>query len=63
MYQFHYDYVLKTSQIVKLLTDPDSLVYEIKNGIAYNQCFKVNTYFISVDIQKILFIMIVQTKK
>ena len=33
MYQFHYDYVLKTFDNVKLLfTDTDSLVYEIKNG-------------------------------
>ena len=41
MYQFHYDYVLKTFDDVKLLfTDTDSLVYEIKNGKVYDQCFK-----------------------
>ena len=41
MYQFHYDYVLKTFDNVKLLfTDTDSLVYEIKNGTIYEQCFK-----------------------
>ena len=41
MYQFHYDYVLKTSDNGKLLfTDTDSLVYEIKNGNVYDQCFK-----------------------
>ena len=41
MYQFHYDYVLKTFDNVKLLfTDTDSLVYEIKNGNFYDQCFK-----------------------
>ena len=41
MYKFHYDYVLKTFNGVKLLfTDTDSLVYEIKNGNAYEQCFK-----------------------
>ena len=41
MYQFHYDYVLKTFNNVKLLfTDTDSLVYEIKNGNVYEQCFK-----------------------
>ena len=41
MYQFHYDYVLKTFSNVKLLfTDTDSLVYEIKNDNVYDQCFK-----------------------
>ena len=41
MYQFHYDYVLKTFNGVKLLfTDTDSLVYEIKDGNVYDQCFK-----------------------
>ena len=41
MYQFHYDYVLKIFDDVKLLfTDTDSLVYEIKDGNAYEQCFK-----------------------
>ena len=41
MYQFHYDYVLKTFNDVKLLfTDTDSLVYEIKGGNVYEQDFK-----------------------
>ena len=41
MYQFHYDYVLKTFNSVKLLfTDTDSLVYEIKNDNVYDHCFK-----------------------
>ena len=41
MYQFHYDYVLKTFDNVKLLfTDTDSLVYEIKDDNVYDQCFK-----------------------
>ena len=41
MYQFHYDYVLKTFDNVKLLiTDTDSLVYEIKGSNVYEQCFK-----------------------
>ena len=41
MYQFHYGYVLKTFDNVKLLfTDSDSLVCEIKNGNVYYQCFK-----------------------
>ena len=41
MYQFHYDYVLKTFDNVKLLfTDTDSLVYEIKDGNVYDWCFK-----------------------
>ena len=41
MYQFHYDYVLKTFNGVKLLfTDTDSFVYEIKDDNVYDQCFK-----------------------
>ena len=41
MYQFHYDYVLKTFNDVKLLfTDTDSLVYEIRGGNVYEQCFR-----------------------
>ena len=41
MYQFHYNYVIKTFDNVKLLfTDTDSLVYEIKGGNVYDQCFK-----------------------
>ena len=41
MYQFHYDYVLKTFDNVKLLfTDTDSLVYDIKGCNVYGQCFK-----------------------
>ena len=41
MYGFHHNYVLKTFNNVKLLfTDTDSLVYEIKNGNFYEQCFK-----------------------
>ena len=41
IYQFHYDYVLKTFGNAKLLfTDTDSLVYEIKGSNAYDKCFK-----------------------
>ena len=41
MYQFHYDYVLKVFDNVKLLlTDTDSLVDEIKGDNVYDQCFK-----------------------
>ena len=54
MYQFHYDYVLKTFDNVKLLfTDTDSLVYQIKNGNVYDQCFKVFCMMI-VQIKKCL---------
>ena len=46
MYQFHYDYVLKTFDSVKLLfTDTDSLVYEIKDSNVYEQCFKDKELF------------------
>ena len=40
MYQFHYDYVLTTFDAKLLFTDTDSLVYEIKDGNVYDQCFK-----------------------
>ena len=40
MYQFHYDYVLKTFNAKLLFTDTCSLVYEIKDGNIYDQCFK-----------------------
>ena len=41
IYQFHYDYVLETFNDLKLLfTDTDSLVYEIRSGNVYEQCFK-----------------------
>ena len=41
MYQFHYDYVLKTFNNAKFLfTDTDNLVYEIKGSKLYDQCFK-----------------------
>ena len=64
MYQFHYDYVLKTFNIAKLLfTDTDSLVYEINGDNVYEQCFKTKIYLILVDIQKIVCIMTFQTKK
>ena len=35
-----YDYVLKTFNSKLLFTDTDSLVYEIKDGNVYDQCFK-----------------------
>ena len=40
MYQFHYNYVLKTFDAKFLFTDKHSLVYEIKGGNVYDQCFK-----------------------
>ena len=46
MCQFHYDYVLKTFNNVKLLfTDTGSLVYETKNSNVYDQCFKDKDLF------------------
>ena len=46
MYQFHYDYILKIFDNVKLLfTDTDSLVYEIKGKNVYEQCFKDKELF------------------
>ena len=46
MYQFYYNYVLKTFDNVRLLfTDTDSLVYGIKGVNVYDQCFKDNHLF------------------
>ena len=46
MYQFRYDYVLKTFNSVKLLfTHSDRLVYEIKDNNVYDQCFKDKQLF------------------
>ena len=45
MYKFHYDYVLKTFDLKLLSTDTDSLVYEIKGGNVYEQCFKDKELF------------------
>ena len=46
MYPFHYDYVLKTFNDAKLLfTDTDSLVYEIRFGNVYEQCYKEKHLF------------------
>ena len=46
MYQFHYDYVLRTFNDAKLLfTDAGSLVYEIRDGNVYQQCFKDKKLF------------------
>ena len=41
MYQFDYDYVLKTFDNVKLLfIDTNILVYDIRNNNVYDQCFE-----------------------
>ena len=42
MYQFHYGWALKTlyKNIKLLFTGTDSLVYEIRGGNVYKQCFK-----------------------
>ena len=45
MYRFRYDYVLKTFDVKLLLTDTDSLVYEIKGCDIYEQCFKDTEFF------------------
>ena len=46
MYQFHYDYVLKTFKSAKLLfTGTNSLVYEINGDNVYEQCFKDKDLF------------------
>ena len=60
MYQFHYDYILKTFNNKKLLfTDTDSLVYEIRGKNVYEQRFKD----LIVDMIKIIFILTTVIKK
>ena len=64
MHQFHHNYVLKKIDNVKLLfTDTDSLVYEIKDGNVYDQCFKDKHLFDFRGYSEILFIMMIQIKK
>ena len=45
MYQFHYDYVLKTFNAKLLFTDTDSLVYEITGSNVYEKCFEDRNLF------------------
>ena len=46
MYQFHYDYILKNFNSIKLLfTDTDSLVCKIKDDNVCDQCFKEKYLF------------------
>ena len=63
MYNFHYDYVLKAFNTKLLLTDTDSLCYEMISDNVYEQCFKDKELFNLVDMMKIVSIMIVQIKK
>ena len=57
MHKFHYDYVMTKYNAKLLFTDTNSLVYEISSDSVYEICL------ILVNIQKILIIMIFQTKK
>ena len=64
MYQFHYDWTLKTFKGVNLLfTDTDSLIYEIRVEMFMIFVIKISTCLVSVDIPKILNIFMIQTKK
>ena len=45
MYKFHYDYVYNKYDAKLLLTDTDSLVYEINSNDVYEQCFKDKELF------------------
>ena len=60
MYKFHYDYVLKTFNDVKLLfTDTDSLVMKLRVVIFMNSVLRINTCLILADIEEILCIMMI----
>ena len=65
MYQFHYDYVIKAFNNAKLLfTETDSLVYEIKGCNVYMiNALKIKNYFILVNMIKIVFILMIVTRK
>ena len=61
MYQFHYDYALKTfDNDAKLLcTDTDSLVYEIKRGNVYEPCSRDKHLFNFSGYPKIVCIIVI----
>ena len=60
MYKFHYDYVLKTFNDLKLLfTDTDSLVMKLRVVIFMNSVLRINTCLILADIEEILCIMMI----
>ena len=63
MYQFHYDYVLKTFNAKLLFADTDSLVDEIKDSNVYDQCFKDKHLFGFSGYPKDSVLMIFQIKK
>ena len=63
MYQFHYDYVLKTFNGKLLFTDTYSLVYDIKGGNVYEQCFKDRELFDFMGIVEILFILMIVIRR
>ena len=45
MYSFHYDFIKKKIDAELLITDTDSLVYEIKSEHIYEECFKWKDLF------------------
>ena len=45
MYKFHYDYVCNKYDARLLLTDTDSLVYEINSKDGFEECFKDRKLF------------------
>ena len=64
MYQFHYDYVLKTLKVQNYCSHT-LIVWFMKLMVIMfmNSVLKTKNYLILVDIQKILCIMTFQTKK
>ena len=64
MYQFHYDYVLKTLKVQNYCSHT-LIVWFMKLMVIMfmNSVLKTKIYLILVDIQKILYIMTFQTKK
>ena len=63
MYDFHYNFIKKNLSTKLLLTDADSLTYEIKSENVYKEFISGKIYLTLVIIQKIQSFLIMLIKK